>query len=466
MRHYFLFVLFLQCSLLSAQNWALINPDYKYNYSNDGTDTISHQKLATQVDTLSLDSFRYELNKVAKLCPACPEGCNVQVNLPQFMQMECHIGAGTWSFTGPGAYDLKQTASLNDQWPFDPSSGTMGMLSDITEESVLGAMDSVRTMTTAQNDTVCWSRNHGITLWHLHDSTRYELIGIQGLNAGSLIPSLDDFFPFQPGDIVQFSSITSQNWHTFSWITKFHIQGREEGPGHLTFTGYANSLFIGAYGEHIYQNLPEYSWTLDTASDFRLRPLSSWPGKGVIFPGDYPLPTSEAILVAKHYRDSTGTYFITGDHLYGNSLLFVLDTPSVNCLSVQTQYGNDLHLDTQLGLRHYSWNHLPDQYNFSTVGAVINGDTIGSLTSDDDLHVGIQETDRSNQQIHPVPAQVRIFTTLGQQGTNYYITNTEGRRMSQGTLDASLSIDVHQLPQGLYFLILPGFGSQRFVIAR
>lgn len=36
----------LVCTLLvHAQNWALLNPAYRYNYSNDGTDTISNQNL-------------------------------------------------------------------------------------------------------------------------------------------------------------------------------------------------------------------------------------------------------------------------------------------------------------------------------------------------------------------------------------------------------------------------------------
>ncbi|MCC6654279.1 MAG: hypothetical protein IT231_03845, partial [Flavobacteriales bacterium] len=42
-----LLLIALSGSAASAQNWALLNPAYKYNYSNDGTDTISNQIFVT-----------------------------------------------------------------------------------------------------------------------------------------------------------------------------------------------------------------------------------------------------------------------------------------------------------------------------------------------------------------------------------------------------------------------------------
>ncbi len=36
----------------TAQDWALLNPAYRYNYSLGGTDTITNQVFVTQIDTL------------------------------------------------------------------------------------------------------------------------------------------------------------------------------------------------------------------------------------------------------------------------------------------------------------------------------------------------------------------------------------------------------------------------------
>ena len=66
MRKLILLCCLLQCALLSAQNWALTNPDYKYNYSNDGTDTISNQIFVMETQVLGLDSILYFMNPVAK----------------------------------------------------------------------------------------------------------------------------------------------------------------------------------------------------------------------------------------------------------------------------------------------------------------------------------------------------------------------------------------------------------------
>jgi len=56
---------------LIAQDRALINPAYKYNYSLGGTDTITNQIFVTQVDTLGPDSFRYALNLIGIRCDTC-----------------------------------------------------------------------------------------------------------------------------------------------------------------------------------------------------------------------------------------------------------------------------------------------------------------------------------------------------------------------------------------------------------
>jgi len=82
----------LFCSMAHAQNWALLNPAYRYNYSNDGTDTISNQIRVMHIDTLGVDSFRYELNLIGVPCDTCTtslggfcDGCYVWVDQPQFL---------------------------------------------------------------------------------------------------------------------------------------------------------------------------------------------------------------------------------------------------------------------------------------------------------------------------------------------------------------------------------------------
>ena len=102
---YNILILFLSIGVLaSAQNWALINPTYKYNYSNDGTDTISNQIFVTHVDTLGVDSFRYELNKIARVCDTCSSIAQILLlNQPQFMERRVNVGPTIWHFHDPGS---------------------------------------------------------------------------------------------------------------------------------------------------------------------------------------------------------------------------------------------------------------------------------------------------------------------------------------------------------------------------
>ncbi|MEO5585529.1 MAG: hypothetical protein ABIQ75_08750, partial [Flavobacteriales bacterium] len=110
MRKLLLFCCVLPSGLLFAQNWALINPDYKYNYSNEGTDTISNQIFVTHVDTLGVDSFRYAMNRVGIACMDCTQGLTstcyfgsnnaVRAEQRQFMGWSLARTGDQWSMEG------------------------------------------------------------------------------------------------------------------------------------------------------------------------------------------------------------------------------------------------------------------------------------------------------------------------------------------------------------------------------
>lgn len=113
MHRWLVVLLFFSTAMLSAQDWALLNPAYKYNYSNDGTDTISNQIFVTHIDTLGSDSLLYDLNLIGVVCDTCPaslgsscDGCFVRVGLPQFMGYQCFRCGNDWYFLG--GYDQDQ----------------------------------------------------------------------------------------------------------------------------------------------------------------------------------------------------------------------------------------------------------------------------------------------------------------------------------------------------------------------
>ncbi len=448
-----------------AQNWALLNPAYRYNYSDDGTDTISNQVVVTHIDTLGPDSFRYELNKAAQRCIDCLDTCSLRINITQFLSGECRVGGSVWSFLGTDSLELRAKAVLNEQWLFDPLNFTVGTIVGISAQNIFGAVDSIRVMTTTLNDTVKWSKDRGILVWHLHDGPRYSLIGIHGPDVGRLVPSLEEFFPFQPGDVVQFKSSYMHYPQTFYDYERFHIQERIEQQGHLEFIGTSYYKHIGMNGYTSYDTVQSRTWMLDSATTSFIYPVYTAPMQIVHISsaGQFPI-----FMIADHAINSSGDYIIWSGPSGDGSLFYWPEVIPGDCQTAPAQWPSVGHyyLDTRLGIRTFSTGFGPGSNSFNTIGAVVDGDTIGTVYSDDFLHAGIDEQTRSNGMIFPVPADDYIFLPYGQQGSFFNITDPEGRQLLTGKLDASLSVDVLQLPAGFYLLTQPGVPAQRFVIAR
>ncbi|MFN6115388.1 MAG: hypothetical protein ACK46G_16010 [Flavobacteriales bacterium] len=68
MRTLLAIILLAAANVTLAQDWALLNPAYRYNYSDDGTDTISNQVFVTGTELVGPDSIRFALNRTARSC--------------------------------------------------------------------------------------------------------------------------------------------------------------------------------------------------------------------------------------------------------------------------------------------------------------------------------------------------------------------------------------------------------------
>ncbi|MBL0043998.1 MAG: T9SS type A sorting domain-containing protein [Flavobacteriales bacterium] len=203
------FFFLLLCSVVSAQNWALLNPTYKYNYSNDGSDTISNQIFVTQIDTLGVDSFRYELNSIAAECEPCSgysTACNsthaLIIGQPQFLGPAMTYADQEWSFFIEDTISIDISAVTGASWV--SSSGVGGTLLSTDASMVVGVSDSVKLIAFTNGDTVTISKDHGVVEYR-SGPHRYILIGVQGgTNEGSRFPEIIDLFDYQAGDVLQY----------------------------------------------------------------------------------------------------------------------------------------------------------------------------------------------------------------------------------------------------------------------
>lgn len=462
----------LLCLTAQAQNWALLNPAYRYNYSNDGTDTISNQIRVMDVDTLGPDSFRYELNKVAARCIGCADGCNVRVDLPQFLQHVSVVSSGQWLFGETEQLIVRSPALVGESWIFDPTNGTTALVTSLVQESVWGTMDSMLTLTTALNDTVSWSKDHGITMWHLHDGPRYELVGIQGPDLGQLVPSIGQFYRYQPGDVVEFGYNSTFNLHSTSGRERFHIDQRTELLGRLEFTGHSCKKYVGPYGAISYSQDSTREWIIDiTASG--ISPMESAPDELVAVQSN-SVSGGALAMICKHRIDMNGYYVIQAESFGSTSMFYLPDTISGECITafIPTGYPSNYTLDSELGLRYFGIGSGPECSNSYILGAVIGGDTIGIVDNDDFFNIQVDdpiivEPNVEDIGLCPNPAVDWVHLPDDFIGKELLIFNVQGRLLqTRRVSEAADLLDVRTLLEGIYLLSVDGMDPLRLMIAR
>lgn len=458
-----------------AQDWALLNPAYRYNYSDDGTDTISNQIRVMGVDTLGVDSFRYELNKTAEPCFDSGTDCDICIDISQFIQGACQIGPLTWRFLTPGDFIIRPRAALNEEWVFDVENGTLGVVTELVEEPILGVMDSVRTMTTALGDTVRWSKHYGIIRWHDHNGPSYTLIGVHGPGIGRLVPSLHDFFPYQAGDVYEIATTRWSQFDVWSTQTQLTIQSRSDQIGQVLLSGYAFQRSSSPSGT--YYGSGPYSIAINSSTFPMLRALHTSPQEVIGTEPDNSYWEFHGILsiLAHHRIDSAGYYIIESKAIEFSHLFQILDTLDEHCISVAETYTNAIvHFSDQVGLRAYFSGFIGSHGEaFSFIGGVINGDTIGFVnTAAFYNYVGIEDETLRRLSMYPDPANDRVSVDAGQaERVQYRVLNLSGQHLLVGTIvgEGPQWIDVSALSVGPYIMevVLPErIIRARFIIAR
>ena len=260
MAKHILFVLFCFVSQFSfSQNWSVINMTDKFNYRLDSDEVITATIWADSVDWNGSDSVFY-LNRV--LCDSCAtilggpntwcDTCYGLKNQPQFMQRKSVVSAsGMVNFRDTNNIVLNTLSALNDTWLFDSVQSISATVLAISEDSVFGNTDSVKTLLLTTGDTVKLSKSYGLLQFPngYGFNSYYRLVGIEGRNQGEQIPRYAGFFDFDVGDMFEYHgysgyiilgqcfSLTYDQYCT--WKRKFTVISRTQS---------SDTLFIGISG--------------------------------------------------------------------------------------------------------------------------------------------------------------------------------------------------------------------------
>jgi hypothetical protein len=499
MRPYITFVIVLIHSVAMGQNWALINPAYRYNYSDDGTDTISNQIRVMEVDTLGPDSFRYELNRIGVVCDTCSaalgglcDGCFVWVDQPQFLQHEVFVHDGEWFFTDPDTFLLKPRAPVGSTWPFHPTGNVTATMVARQEAVLWGVTDSVAMIVLSSTDTIIVSKEHGIIEYpDINSLTSYTAVGIHGPDVGVLLPAPLSYFDYQPGDVLQYAAQGA--WYSgngvfpwaFYWGTqKMAIIGRDDSANGYEaqyLAGYSYSSGPPPYAGFWMTGLSG-SFTMDEdVIEERYHPVTTYPNQitsgGCGYFGT-PLDGFGRTL-ALHGSDENGEHLISSftrydQSGYAHSVLASEPVPGHSLLyplEHGTAYGT---FKEGVGMIQGGENSYFEPWcQLILTGALLSGDTIGSL-SDDTFLNGPLSMDGQAEVSHPdmvlSATNDHLEFAWKSLDARYDILDLNGRLMKTGMLAQTLnSIDIHSLAPGTYFFVVDhthGRSSQRFIITR
>lgn len=493
MRHPIQFVLFLWTLDAVAQDWALLNPAYKYNYSNDGTDTISNQIFVTHVDTLGPDSFLYQLNRIGVVCDTCPaslggpcDGCYVWVDQPQFLGLNCTRSGNDWFLNDLDTFLIKSAAGVGTTWIFEPNSGVTATVVSNLPGTVFGQPDTIRRIALTTGDTLVLTRSFGL-LNFPRTGIRYDLLGVQGADVGVLFPDPLDYFDFQAGDELTYMFIRSYQvtppgdpWfhlsHPDYW--KVVITGRSDSPGSVTYsTSWARSYtsIPNAYvlNEPIWQ-MPYAEWLFTTSSIISDHPiLGSYPGAvldtSISWHSDATF--SETRYLASFETTSTGrkamlsrVFANVGGFAAGG---FDLMNEIGDGLYPYNLYPINVRYEVGLGItRAQYFRVVGDEVRLDLVGAIISGDTV--------IHapaivwtVGLEEVAHSMFTLTPNPSNDSFSLTSAEVGATVRLHDIRGRLLRSVRITSERQlIDVADLHIGVYLVRVDDSVPQRLIVAR
>lgn len=205
-----------------AQNWAIFNKDYRYNYSLENESYTTVVIFADSVLTQGTDTV-YSLNRIATKCDSCwfyypqpgvADSNYIMSNQPQFMQRRIICSNNQYRLSDTSDYIIPRFLSLGDSWNFNASRGITAQVISATIKTYFGVSDSVHTILLSTSDTVIISKQFGIIKYpaQFGQQIYYKLRGIESATIydvlalyGEKVPNNYDFYTLKPNVIHYYS---------------------------------------------------------------------------------------------------------------------------------------------------------------------------------------------------------------------------------------------------------------------
>jgi len=329
---------------------------------------------------------------------------------------------------------------------FDNKKATL-KFTDIAVESILGKLDSVRTYVLKNNGntySIKWSKKYGLlnylNFYELHESvslaSMFSLIGYKGSNesAGYQMPDVNDFLPYQPGNVylrkVIYEDQTNPPSITFirdSIITVTHTSEK------ITLTGINMIFRYGKDIDTIYnfsKEIPKQFWNIPAGekgllSEYMRTEKLVWKSKPAL------LRASDSATIRCYYSD----YF------------FINDT---NC-TIMPMSDNDLNICYCSGIGEvYRESWMKSTMTDSLIGWKTPTSSYGSVN----FPVGQEELEIPQPLlIYPNPANDVLYIHPTIEKGEITIFNIVGSMVMQQALENN-QVNISKLNPGIYLFHL------------
>ncbi|NOX47074.1 MAG: T9SS type A sorting domain-containing protein, partial [Chlorobi bacterium] len=453
---------------IQSQNWSPILPGEKMNYQHTDSAYITNTIWVDSVQVFDDNYTLYYLNRIVKDVPGNP--AIALRNQPQFLSKNMITeGYGIYTCSSPFNYLFFTLAGLGQSWGF--TSNIEAEITNITEESVFGVPDSVKTISLSDGNEIHLSKNFGILKFPDFENGGYfELTGVQDTEFGEQLIDFWDIFDFEVGDVQQRYAYFKAPPHTKVRITKILFNSKEIFDNYITYDVYEltkgydywsngsvyidySNIFSGSitYSLDQYQTANKFQDELITLAGYYCSPNADY------FSFAQTSTYTDSLGVNKHWGtfiDSPGFQGLFYEISSSNDTLL----PIPNECIAEGPHGMTYTESLGITLKYYDDQFETTDYSY-LIGYIKDGDTIGIIHPDSTFITGIRKQSAAfnNYIVYPNPAEDWLYVKpkdLGN-GISYSIKLRDifGQLLrEEKQIRSSLyAMDISGLKSGVYF---------------
>jgi len=464
---------------LQAQNWQLLSTEKTYNYTNNEAGYITHQLWVDSSATIANGDMLY-LNRIAGVCDTCDGlvenyiGTYYTNNHPQFLMKKAVQNDSYFWMQDSASMVIYPHADLNETWLLDSTHNLTAEVTALSETSIFGQMDSVKTIDIDGRE-IQISKSFGIIKFpdYATENMSYNLIGVESESesSGYQRPELLDFFDMEIGEGKKYkTSYGNPGGVDYNFIPLELIE-RNLTNDSLELV-YENTMDLSIVREVIYLNQPHPA----TAPLNCFFPFdsghSNFSDAEEVF---YSMTNTRQISRSTWTPDTTltmefgvcfgyGTFYFgeSNDYPYADKNYDSIHQVFYNAALWDFKNADDYSFSNKFFGETYGMVHKEyfsfEQHYTKYIYDYIEEDGDWVLTINDD-------TKALESQIYPNPASDKLYISNLSDNSAYEIYDNFGRKVMSGNYQGK--INLNDLTSGMYFIRYEVDGSlirQAFVV--